>query len=82
MVDNDDIRAAADYAAFIHRRNAKAQYEGWGFSTQTVDELLDKKFLTPAALVDRERSDALTEDYMQRQLSPRAFSEIKALRRK
>jgi hypothetical protein len=82
MVDHEDIRAAADYATSIHRRDAKAEYERWGLSQRVIEELLEKMFLTPAALVVRDRADSLTEDYMQRELSPETFSEIKALRRK
>lgn len=82
MVDHDDIRAAADFAAQVHRRNAKAEYERWGISAQAIDELLEKEFWTPAALIDRERTDSLTEAYMQRELSPSTFREIWTLRRK
>ncbi|MGP4690626.1 hypothetical protein [Agrobacterium cavarae] len=82
MIDHDDARAAADYATLLHRRDAKAKYEEWGFSEATVAELLNKEFFIPAALVDREHAKALTEDYMQRELSAQAFGEIKAFRRK
>ncbi|GGA77913.1 hypothetical protein GCM10011491_01370 [Brucella endophytica] len=82
MLDHEDIRAAADYATHVHRRDAKVEYERWGLSAQAIDELLEKKFMTPAALIDRTRADSLTEDYMQRELSPATFREIWTYRRK